>query len=73
MTKCFFCEDRFTNAELKELKEMGEKYARTKECFICPDCYDDFNRLPLEEQFRALLSGNKYEWPNRSGLSEDEE
>ena len=63
MTKCMFCEEKFTGVELKELKEIGEKYARTKHGFICPDCYDNFGRLSLEEQLLALFRGKEYQWP----------
>lgn len=51
--KCLFCEDVY---DLDELKEMGEKYWHTKTQFVCPDCYDNLRRLPLEEQLKALLS-----------------
>lgn len=64
MKKCIFCEDRFTSAELKELKEMGEKYWLTKTQFICPDCWDDLRRLPLEDQHQAIIEGSAYEWPS---------
>lgn len=60
--KCLFCGDTYTNDEIRELKEMGEKMWKTEKEFVCPDCYDDLRRLPLEEQAKALLQGNKYEW-----------
>jgi hypothetical protein len=60
--KCLFCEDTYTDQDLVELKEMGEECWKTKTQFVCPDCYDDLRRLPLEEQLKALLQGGKYEW-----------
>lgn len=60
--KCLFCEDTYTADEITELKEMGEKMWKTQKEFVCPDCYDNLKRLPLEEQAKALLQGNKYEW-----------
>ena len=62
--KCIFCEDKFTDEELSELKEMGEKYWLTKTEFICPDCRDDLQRLPLEDQYQAIIEGSAYEWPS---------
>ena len=64
MKKCMFCEDRFTDEELSELKEMGEKYWLTKTQFICPDCMDDLQRLTLEDQYRAIIEGGAYKWPS---------
>lgn len=60
--KCLFCEDRFSEEDLAELKEMGEKYHLEAKQFVCPDCYDDLRRLPLEEQLKALLQGGEYVW-----------
>jgi|GEM_PF-4164660 len=42
--KCLFCEDRYTDEDLAELKEMGEKYHLESKQFVCPDCYDDLRR-----------------------------
>jgi len=60
--KCLFCEDTYTPQDLAELKEMGESYHLESKQFVCPDCYDDLRRLPLEEQLKALLQGSDYEW-----------
>ncbi|MGS0745584.1 hypothetical protein ACU70A_06490 [Syntrophomonas erecta subsp. sporosyntropha] len=59
---CLFCEDIYTDQDLASLKEIGEKYHLEAELFVCPDCYDDLRRLPLEEQLKALLLGSEYEW-----------
>jgi uncharacterized protein with PIN domain len=64
--KCLFCEDRYTDKDLAELNEMGEIYHLESKQFVCPDCYDDLRRLPLEEQLKALLERNKYEWERRN-------
>jgi len=63
--KCLFCEDTYTEQDIAELKEMGEAYWKTETQFVCPDCYDDLQRLPLEEQLKALLQGSDYEWEAR--------
>lgn len=52
---CRFCGETFTQDELKDLRQMGERYHLSGGCFICPDCYDDFRRMPLEDQAKALL------------------
>ncbi len=52
---CKECGEVFTDAELKEFREMGEAHHREKGCFFCPDCWDSFRRLTLEEQAAALL------------------
>lgn len=59
--KCLFCEDTYTAQDLAEIKEMGEAYWKTEKQFVCPDCYDDLQRLPLEEQLKALLQCGNYE------------
>lgn len=53
---CRVCGERYTAADLKELREMGEAYHREKGCFFCPDCWDDFQRLPLERQAEILIN-----------------
>lgn len=62
--KCLFCEDTYTEQDLSELKDMGEKYHLESKQFVCPDCYDDLRRLPLEEQLKALFQGSEYDWGN---------
>lgn len=64
--KCLFCEDTYTEQDLSELDELLEKYHWESEQFICPDCYDDLRRLPLEEQVKALLQGVEYDWTKES-------
>lgn len=56
MVKCVMCGDTFTEADLAELREIGEAYHREKGCFLCPDCWDSFQRMPLEEQARVAIT-----------------
>lgn len=53
---CQVCGEQYTADDLKELREMGERYYHDKSCFFCPDCWDDFQRLPIEEQTEKLLA-----------------
>ncbi len=53
--KCEFCGALFTDNELEELREMGESFYLDESIFICPDCYDRFEHLSLEEQFEKVL------------------
>lgn len=66
MKKCMFCEDSFSKKDIEELTEMGEKFWLTKDGFVCPDCYDDLRRLPLESQLEALLKKGDYVWAERA-------
>lgn len=52
---CKSCGDTFTADDLREFREMGEAYHREKGCFLCPDCWDSFQRLPLEDQMQLLM------------------
>ena len=54
--RCARCGDIFTTADLNELREMGETYYLEKSCFLCPDCWDAFQRMSLEEQAQAAIS-----------------
>lgn len=53
---CRFCGDVFTNEDLREFREMGEAYFRGEALFVCPDCYDAFSRLPLEDQAKEAMT-----------------
>ena len=53
---CRLCGESYTAADLKELREMGETYHREKGCFLCPDCWDAFQRLALERQVEILIN-----------------
>ena len=53
--RCASCKEVFTEDDLAFFKEVGEAYHREKGLFLCPDCYDDFNRLTLEGQAAFLL------------------
>lgn len=54
MCKCKMCGDVYSVEDLRELREMGEEYNRKP--FLCPDCFDEFNRLDSEDQMELLLS-----------------
>ena len=53
--KCSKCKGIYEDEDLRELKEMGESYSLHP--FICPDCYDRFNKLNLEDQFKEAMNG----------------
>lgn len=55
--RCARCGDIFTTADLNELREMGEAYYLGKGYFLCPDCWDMFQQMHLEEQARAAILG----------------
>ena len=57
MFKCKRCGEEYSAEDLRELKEMGENY--NKSPFLCPDCWDDFQRLDLEDQRDLLLKDFK--------------
>lgn len=57
---CVICGETFTETDLAELREMGEAYHREEGCFLCPDCWDGFRRMDLEDQVKmALVNGWK--------------
>ena len=52
---CRMCGEDFTEGDLDDFRDLGEQYHWEKGCFLCPDCWDEFQRLTLEEQAAALL------------------
>ena len=44
------CGEEFTDEEIEEMLSMGEKIYCETTGFVCPDCYDDYYRLVLEDQ-----------------------
>ena len=54
--ECVMCGETYTSDDLKELDDMGEHYHREEGCFLCPDCWDNFQRLPLEEQTKIAIT-----------------
>lgn len=56
---CRMCGDRFTEADLRELRGFNEPCWRDGEMFICPDCWDDFERMDLDDQAKLLILGGK--------------
>ncbi len=56
--KCLLCGEQYTRKDIRELQEMGEQFHRDRNSFICPDCYDRYSSLSLEEQFKLLLVDN---------------
>lgn len=55
MMKCTVCGERYTGEEVAELRAEGEEF--NMHPFMCPDCYDRFQRKDLEDQFAQLMSG----------------
>jgi len=53
--KCLMCGEEYTRQDIKELREMGEQFHHDRNCFICPDCYDYYSHLSLEEQLKLLF------------------
>lgn len=53
---CKCCHETFTLEDLREWRECDEPYYMfpLDRALICPDCYDDFHHLTLEEQFAVL-------------------
>ena len=37
---------------------MGEAYHLEDGCFLCPDCWDKYRRLPLEMQASAAIDND---------------
>lgn len=56
---CKRCGEVYTEDDLRELREMREPYS--KEPFLCPDCYDEYQRLDSEDQIKYLVEG-RYDW-----------
>lgn len=52
---CCVCGEDFDESELLEFERCGEQYWQENGCFFCPDCWDDFKRMSLEDQAAALL------------------
>lgn len=59
MCKCKICGDEYSKDDIRELKMMGEDFNRFP--FICPDCWDEFQRLDSEDQMKLLLNDFKEE------------
>lgn len=55
MKICTRCGERYTSEEISELRAEGEQFSLHP--FMCPDCYDSFERQNLEDQFAQLMSG----------------
>lgn len=56
---CAWCRESYTSADLEELREMGEAYHLEDGCFLCPDCWDKYRRLPLETQASAAIDNDR--------------
>lgn len=56
---CRMCGESFTEDDLRELRGFNEPYWCDGEMFICPDCWDSFRRMDLEEQMKTAISN---EW-----------
>lgn len=57
MFRCKICGDEYSKEDIRELKMMGEDFNRFP--FICPDCWDEFQRLDSEDQMKLLLNDFK--------------
>lgn len=53
MKICVRCKDRFSSEEISEWRTEHEPFSTSP--FMCPDCYDAFSRMDLEDQLTALL------------------
>ena len=54
MIKCRICGDAFTGEDVAHMGEFGDPYHYENGALICPDCYDRFSRLSLEDQMDTL-------------------
>lgn len=52
---CLFCKEDYTDDDIKEMRGMGEEFYHDRNCFICPDCYDEFKRHDPNEQLEILM------------------
>lgn len=57
MKRCVKCGDTFSGEEISELQAEGERFSFHP--FICPDCYDNFQRKDLEDQFKQLMEDSE--------------
>lgn len=53
--ECSMCGEPFTADEIRELAEMGEAFQFCDGKFLCPDCFDTYSRLSLEDQLETAL------------------
>lgn len=53
--KCLMCHEDFSDDDLQEFAELGEKYHIESASFFCPDCWDSFQRLDLEDRMKILI------------------
>lgn len=57
MYKCKICGDEYSKGDIREMKMMGDDFNRVP--FICPDCWDRFQRLDVEKQAEMLINDFK--------------
>lgn len=63
--ECAICGEPYSSDDLKELTDMGEHYHQEEGCFLCPDCWDSFQRMDPEEQAKiAIVNGWKEALPH---------
>ena len=58
MKVCVRCKDKFSNEEISEWKTEHESFSMNP--FLCPDCFDRFKHLDLEDQFDELMRDSKW-------------
>ena len=52
--KCRICGDTFTPEDIDGMGEFGDPFYYESGVLICPDCYDSFSCLTLEDQMDTL-------------------
>ncbi len=52
--KCRICGDTFTPDDIEGMREIGDPFHYENGALICPDCYDRFSHLTLEDQLHTL-------------------
>ena len=64
---CRLCGDAFNESDLDEFRDLGEEYHYENGQFFCPDCWDAFSRMTLEEQAAELLDAAAWRGGNSRG------
>lgn len=59
MYKCKMCGEEYSKGDIRELKMIGEDFNRSP--FICPDCWDNFQRLDVDKRAEMLINDFKEE------------
>lgn len=54
MKICVKCHERFTGEEISEWKAEHEAFSERP--LVCPDCWDNLQKMDLEDQFSELMN-----------------